>query len=453
MLHKTSWLIITVIIEIIIIFVIGFIINLFNPTNFKYAYYFGGIIGCIPFAYFLFRFREFDIIKGDAPSKIPINVQALMAYLIPICPLLLFYLILVPLRTDYFISQTVLSLIVAIIGGVIDAIIIFGNFFRKHLTATIFAIIGIVLAYAFSKGNTSAEYGIILFASVGFASIYVVLAALPIFTVVQKRNFIKLAGITSVSFVFILMSFFTNNMASNPSFLLSLNNTAGFLYTSFLTLGLGLFIFSVLAFISTTINLENKKPESDYRGSKTDEIESQHLIPTTKVITNVKDNFSYFLSFLPMWPTESLIEPEGLKSLLKNSTHWWDIEPLKLNILSGAGKEITNDANKMKDIDLLISKLNKLAKQLIVDYIAFYEEMLKHTDDKVLILAVFNTFVGYSKYYWPNIHNKIHTNRGLQNKFTKIMESIRRNKQVKKFRTDLNRAKKFRIMIDGLDSD
>ena len=453
MLHKTRWLIITVIIVICIIFVSGFIISLLSPTNFKYEYYFGGIVSCIPFAYFLFKFREFDIIKGDAASKIPINVRALMAYLIPIYPLLLFYLILVPLRIDYFIPQTVLSLIVAIIGGGIDAIIIFGNFFRKHLTATIFATIGIVLAYAFSKGNTSAEYDIILPAALGVASIYVVLANISIFTIVQKRNFIKLAGITFVAFVFILMSFFTNNMNSNPSFLLSLNNTAGFLYTSFLTLGLGLFIFSVLAFISTTINLENKKPESDYRGSKMDEIEGQHLIPTTKAITNVKDNFSYFLSFLPMWPTESLIEPEELKSLLKNSTHWWDIEPLKLNILSGAGKEITNDANKMKDIDLLISKLNKLAKQLIVDYIAFYEEMLKQTDDKILILAVFNTTAGYNKYYWPNIHNKIYTNSDLQNEFNKITKSISRNKQVRKFKTDINAAKEFRIMIDELDSD
>ncbi len=256
-----------------------------------------------------------------------------------------------------------------------------------------------------------------------------------------------------VSFVFILAAFFTNNIASDPSFSLSLENPTGLLYTSFLTLGLSLFIFSIIAFILTVVNLENKKPESDYKGSKADEIESQHLIPTAKTMTNVKDNFSYYLSFLPMWPTENLIEPDGLESLLSNSTHWWDIEPLKLNILSGVSKEITNNVNAMKNIDLLISKLNKLAKQLIVDYIAFYKEMQKQTHDNVLILAVFNTLIGYSKYYWPNIHNKIYTDRELQNKFTKIMKSISRNKQVKKFQSSLDKAKDFRILIDGLDSD
>ena len=90
---------------------------------------------------------------------------------------------------------------------------------------------------------------------------------------------------------------------------------------------------------------------------------------------------------------------------------------------------------------------------MIVDYIAFYEEMLKQTDDKILILAVFNTTAGYNKYYWPNIHNKIYTNSELQNEFTKITKYISRNTQVKKFKTDINAAKEFKIMINELDSD
>ena len=454
MLHKNRWLIATIIVELILIFIIGFIIGL-NFANSNYIYYLVGIIGNIPFIYFLYKLKEFDLIKGDVPKTIPINWQLLIALIIPILPMLFFSIIVVNLRMDYFIAQTLLSFFVAITGGVIDAIVLFGNFFRKHLISTIFAIIGLASAYAITQGNISSNYAVVIGIPLVFAAIFATLAAIaPLFTMDKRKRLVKLVGIDTISFIFILASYFVSNTITNTDFSVSFGSLPQLFYTVLLTLGWGLLFSSIIAFLLMLANLGEVGSASNYMENKAIEIKSEHLLHTNKDLTNVKSNFRYYLSFLPIWPTEQLITPDGLEELLKSEIRWWDVEPLESNILSGASKDVEMDSRTKKLVNSLIKELSKLAEDVIKNYIAFYKEIMKQgKNNKTLVLAVFNTLLGYSKYYWPNIYNTIYKDEDLKRQYDALMKSVEKNEDIKNFMKVLGTAKDFRVRIDGLDSE
>jgi len=452
MLHKNRWLAITFVVEVLLIsiFALAISYNFLGATSFKSIYYLFGAVASIPFLYFLYRLREFDLI--DLSPKPHINLTLLIAFMVPLLPAGLTSVIFLIFHINFFVIPVVLSTIVALIGLVSISIVSFGNFFIKKYVGTIIAILGIILAFIFIKGNIGSEYTVLFTIVPFFAGLCIALAKIS--TVEQSRMLVKLIGLYMASFIFILLSFFAKNLVITPIFSLSFKTPYQLFYTMFLILGLGLLFFAFVVFISIIINWEDQKTKVNkiYTDDNTTVKESSNLLIVKDNIIPIKSNFNYYLGFLPVWPRESLISPEGLKGLRDSSTHWYDLKPLRSNIFAGTDSNLYNRQTTQK-IDALIKKLSQLAPELISDYVSFYEEIKRITgNNKELVVAVFNTVIGYDKYYWPNIHNNIRSHNSLD-KFNHIMGSIANNKKIRTFKTSVNKAKNLKKDIDELSSE
>ncbi len=462
--NKYKLLIAAYIIEVALILILGAIISLksLGLASYSYTFYILGAIVDVPLIYFLYKVREFDLIKL-VPNYI--NWRLLLAFFMPLLPFLALAGIFFKFHLVYLIFPMVLAAVAVFFGLIIICIFSFGYFIWKNLVSFIVAMCGLILAFAFVQGNIAYEYDIFFTLPLVIAGMCLALAAVPtIFRpmVEQREKLVKLSGLGVVSFIFILLSFFTKNFVTNPVFSLNFLYLYTTLYTIFLVIGLGILFLTIIVFLSIVINWQDQRTKLDrsynnniQRGysTKFEDKKTYQLIPVKDNIVIIKNNFKYYLTFLPVWPREDLIKAEDLQTLLDLTTHWWDIEPLKANIFAGVDNELYKNKIAIKKINSLVKELNVVAPATITNYVTFYKEVTRKTENRDLILAVFNSFIGYNKYYWPNIHNRVFNDQELKHKFYAVYESIKRNKKTKMFKSSINKIKELKTEIDELDGE